>query len=76
MEKLSNDVSNQDHIVTPKTIEIFSDYARALKRIRTPLIAERYAIKDGVLMPPKLYTEEVIPLKMRSRGHRKNTVVE
>ena len=38
---------DENAVVTPETIDIYSEFAVTLKRIHTRLIAEGYMIKDG-----------------------------
>ena len=47
MEKIENNESKKNTVVTPKTIDIFSGFAVSLKRIHLRLIAEGYIIKEG-----------------------------
>ena len=47
MSEIDKIICEQDAIVTPKTIDIFSGFAVTLKRIHIRLIAEGYIIADG-----------------------------
>ena len=46
-------VMNNDAILTPRTIDVFSALAITLKRIHIRLIAEGYIVKDGQIRRSK-----------------------
>ena len=73
MEEIENKEIEQDAIVTPKTIDIFSQFAVTLKRIHIRLIAEGYIIKNGEITKSERlleYERDNIPPK-KSRRSRK-----
>ena len=64
-----NNVSlNNDPIVTPKTIDVFSAFAVTLKRIHVRLIAEGYRIEDGRITK----SERLLAYEQDNKPPRKN----
>lgn len=55
-------------IVTPKTVDIYSAFAVTLKRIHIRLIAEGYIIKDGQITK----SERLIVYEKDNKPPRKN----
>ena len=45
-------------IITPKTIEIFTDFSVTLKKIHMRLLMEGYTIKDGMIYKPIKYKQD------------------
>lgn len=73
-EPESEDVS-QNAIVTPKTINVFSEFAVTLKRIHIRLISAGYTMKDGVITKSERLLElekDNIPPKRKSSRIRKD----
>ena len=66
LDTVHDEVDNA--VVTPKTIDIFSDFAVTLKEIHVRLIAEGYIIKDGVLTK----SERLLRYEQDNNPHREN----
>jgi hypothetical protein len=64
----NNKSFDNDAIVTPKTIDIFSAFAVTLKRIHVRLIAEGYIIKDGCITK----SERLLAYERDNKPPRKN----
>ena len=58
----------ENTVVTPKTIDIYSDFFLTLKRIHIRLVAEGYIIKDGQITK----SERLIAYEQDSKPPRKN----
>ena len=66
LDKGKNGLDNT--VVTPKTIDVFSDFAVTLKEIHVRLIAEGYIVKDGVLTK----SERLLNYEQDNKPPRKN----
>jgi len=66
LDNTTNEADNT--VVTPKTIDVFSDFAVTLKEIHVRLIAEGYIVKDGVLTK----SERLIAYEQDDKPNRKN----
>jgi len=63
----NNNLENNS-IVTPKTIDVFSAFAVTLKSIHVRLIAEGYIIKDGQITK----SERLLAYDQNTKPPRKN----